>query len=79
MNDVDNHVLMKLKYENDFAMKVSKLKAMRKNLHIPQREVASNAGCSLRKVQLFETHKCLDAYLFFVYQELFNVHNHLKN
>ena len=48
-------------------MKVESLKEKRKNLRISQYEIARQAKCSLRKVQLFENHKSLDAFLLYVY------------
>ena len=60
---------IRLEYENKFALKVETLKQKRKELHISQTQIATMAKCSLRKVQMFENHQSLDAFLLYVYQK----------
>jgi predicted transcriptional regulator len=65
--------LIRTDYEQLFAFKVVDLVKMRKKLRVRQYELARVAECSLRKIQLFENHKCFDAYLLYVYKIVLSI------
>ena len=72
MKQITNQQLIRLDYEQMFAAKVKRLVEMRKKLRINQTELASFCSCSLRKIQLFETHRSMDAFLLYAYKQKLN-------
>lgn len=72
MELTDKQTELRSEYQMRFYSKVQELTQKRKKLRVTQFQMSRLAGCSERKIQLFENYKSLDYYLIFIYESILN-------